>query len=112
MTTPNELEVLCRTLIEQANAAGIMFTKDASAMKGLVDTIKSIEQVLDGPVDPETSMYNTAVREARDAGRVSISAINRNLRCGYNMAGRIFDRMIADGVIRKLRGADYEVLPA
>lgn len=112
MTTPNELEVLCRNLVSQANAAGIMFTGDISNLKGLVDTIKSIELLLDGPVDPETSMYNTAVREARDRGRVSISTINRNLRCGYNMAGRIFDRMVAEGVIRKLRGADYEVLPA
>lgn len=107
----NNLEALCRQLIEQANNAGIM-CQSGSSLKDLADTIRSIEQLLPGAVDEETSLYNSAVREARDSGRTSLSKINRNLRCGYGLAGRIIDRMLADGVIRRLSGADYEVMPA
>lgn len=45
------------------------------------------------------SLYGDAVRFVREAGRASISAVQRNLRIGYNRAAGLIEAMEAAGVV-------------
>jgi len=48
---------------------------------------------------PKDDLYDAALQVVREAGRASVSLLQRKLRIGYTRAARLIDMMEANGVV-------------
>ncbi len=57
--------------------------------------------------NPEDVLLNNAIEVVRDAGRASISLLQRRLRIGYTRAARLIDLMEEQGIVGPSVGGSY-----
>jgi len=74
-----------------------VFEDDRSADRGDADT---------GPAESD-ELYEEAVRLVLSAERGSVSLLQRQLGVGYGRAGRLIDRMAAEGLLGPYRGSKF-----
>jgi DNA segregation ATPase FtsK/SpoIIIE-like protein len=68
---------------------------------------EEVSEEIDKVQDPEDVLLDNAIEVVQDAGRASISLLQRRLRIGYTRAARLIDLMEEKGIIGPPVGGNY-----
>jgi len=68
---------------------------------------EEMREELEQPQHPEDVLLDNAIEVVQDAGRASISLLQRRLRIGYTRAARLIDLMEEKGIVGPAVGGSY-----
>jgi len=100
-----ELQKLVRHWKGVHGAAEVDETKLAPAVQQPL--WEEMRQELEQPQHPEDVLLDNAIEVVQDAGRASISLLQRRLRIGYTRAARLIDLMEEKGIVGPAVGGSY-----
>lgn len=85
----------------------------------IADLVESLGGYYVAPAEPEADadvsddeLYGEAVKIVRNAGRASVSLVQRHLRIGYNRAARLLEEMETAGIVSAMNSSGSRLLVA